>query len=65
VNSLVAEDYNPMNIYEFKILPSDERHLHKFNAASFNDIDKGDKNSMEACTIYTLPYWMGVYHKML
>ncbi len=35
VNFKVAEDYDPMNIYEFKVLPSDERRLHKFNSATF------------------------------
>lgn len=64
-NAQVAEDYDPMKIYEFKILPSDERGLHKFNGATFQNIDRGNPNSMEACTLYTLPYWMGVYHNML
>jgi hypothetical protein len=65
VNFKVSEDYDPMNIYEFKVLPSDERRLHKFNSGYFEDVIGGNPNSMEACTIYTLPYWLGVYHRLL
>ena len=54
-----------MNIYEIKVLPADERSIHKFNSGTFHNIDEGNPNSMQAATIYTLPYWMGVYHNML
>jgi hypothetical protein len=65
INHIILEDYDPINIYEMKVLPADERSIHKFNEATFVGIDKANTNSMEACTVYTLPYWMGVYHKML
>jgi hypothetical protein len=29
------EDYDAMNIYEMKVLPPDERSIHKFNGATF------------------------------
>jgi hypothetical protein len=29
------EDYDAMNIYEMKVLPADERSIHKFNGATF------------------------------
>lgn len=54
-----------MNIYEMKVLPADERSIHKFNGATFEDIARGSLTEMEASTLFTLPYWMGVYHKML
>lgn len=35
-----------MNIYEFKVLPADERRLHKFNGATFENVMGGNANSM-------------------
>lgn len=54
-----------MNIYEFRVLPADERRIHKFNGATFQNVMGGNARSIEACTLYTLPYWLGVYHEFL
>jgi hypothetical protein len=35
INHLIMEDYDAMNIYEMKVLPPDERSIHKFNGATF------------------------------
>ena len=53
-----------MNIYEIQVLPHDERSVHKFNANTFN-LRNDDGNGIEASTSYTLPLWLGVYHRML
>jgi len=39
VNFKINPDYDPMNIYEFKVLPADERSIHKFNGATFANAD--------------------------
>jgi len=52
-------------MYKIKPLPPDERSLHKFNGPTYTNIDKGNKNSKEAATLFTLPYWLGVYHNMI
>ncbi len=57
--------YDPLNLYEIKVLPKDERNMDKFNAATFEHPFSGSPNSMEPPTTYTLPYWLGVYHKMI
>lgn len=41
INYKVVEDYDPMNIYEFRVLPPDERKLHKFNNGYFVDVMGG------------------------
>ena len=65
-NRKVFADYDPVNIYEIKPLPADERSYHKFNGATFSKIDQNHSPSiMEAATMYTLPYWLGVYHGMI
>lgn len=35
INYKIVEDYDPINIYEFKVLPADERPIKKFNSATF------------------------------
>lgn len=35
LNKKVVPDYDPENIYEMKVLPSDERAIKKFNSATF------------------------------
>jgi hypothetical protein len=64
-NYEINEKFDPMNMYEMHPLPPDERSLHKFNDATFTNIDKGNKNAKEAATLFTLPYWLGVYHNMI
>ena len=54
-----------MNIYEINPLPQDERNIHKYNRATYVSIDSSNKNSWESATVFTLPYWLGVYHKMI
>jgi hypothetical protein len=39
INYNVFPDYKPNMIYQIKALPADERSLHKFNGASFDNID--------------------------
>lgn len=46
-------------------LPQDERSLHKYNGVTYDRIDRGNPNVIEAATVFTLPYWLGVYHKMI
>jgi hypothetical protein len=65
INYKINADYDPLNIYEIKVLPKDEKSLHKFNAATYGEIYDGDPNGMEPPTTYTLPFWLGVYHKMI
>ena len=66
INRKVFPGFDPNNIYQMKVLPADERSLHKFNGANFDKPD-GDHapNNMEGSTTYTLPYWFGLYHNML
>ena len=64
MNYVVFPEYDPMNLYELKVLPHDERSVHKFNGNTLN-IRNDDGKGVEASTSYTLPLWMGVYHKML
>lgn len=50
---------------EYTVAPPDERSMHKYNGPSYR-LDSGhEPDSMEGSTTYTLPYWLGVYHKML
>lgn len=65
INYKIDPNYDPMNIYDYKVLPADERSIHKFNGATFDNIFSSSVNGMEAATIYTLPYWLGVYHGMI
>ncbi len=65
INYQIKANYDPMNIYDNKVLPADERSIHKFNAATFESIYSSSPNTMEAATIFTLPYWLGVYHNMI
>lgn len=39
--------------------------MHKYNGPTFTNIDRGNSNNKEAATLFTLPYWLGVYHKMI
>ena len=61
----IFPNFDPMNIYQIKVLPGDERSVHKFNGATFTKIDAHSPTTMEAATLFTLPYWLGVYHGML
>ena len=54
-----------MNMYPIHVLPPDERSVHKFNGPTFTSIDGGNKNTKEAATLFTLPYWLGVYHNLI
>lgn len=49
---------------EIRVVPQDERSLHKFNGSTYK-LGDGDANRMEGSTTYTLPYWMGRYHNMI
>jgi hypothetical protein len=65
-NKKTFPNFNPNNIYEVKALPADERSIHKFNGATFENIDGShNPNSMQPSTTYTLPYWLGVYHNLI
>lgn len=64
-NYEVSSKFDPMNIYEINPLPQDERNIHKYNRATYVSIDSNNKNSWESATVFTLPYWLGVYHKMI
>ena len=46
INYTVLKTYDPMNIYEFKVLPADERSVHKFNGATFENINSGNKDQI-------------------
>lgn len=46
INYQINPDYDPMNIYEIKVLPKDERTIKKFNGATYEGIYGGDPNSM-------------------
>ena len=50
---------------DYAVAPADERGLHKFNLSTYRLDTYYDVNKMEGSTTYTLPYWMGRYHKML
>jgi hypothetical protein len=65
LNKTLDPNYNPENIYQIKVLPQDERSLHKFNGTTFTDISSSNSNDTESSTTYTLPYWLGRYHGML
>ena len=65
LNQKVFPDYKPENIYQIKVLPQDERFMHKYNQSSFKENSSSNPNTMEASTVYTLPYWFGRYHNML
>ena len=65
-NKIIFPDFDPSSIYEIKVLPADERRIHKFNGGTFDHTDLDHAPGViEAATIYTLPYWFGVYHGML
>lgn len=64
-NYEVFSDFNPNKIYEINPLPQDERGMHKYNGVTYENIDRGNPNHFEAATVFTLPYWLGVYHKMI
>jgi hypothetical protein len=38
INSKIDPNYDPINIYDYKPLPSDERSIHKFNGGSLENI---------------------------
>ncbi len=44
LNLKVFPEFHPNNIYEIKVLPADERSIHKYNGATFNKVDL-DHNS--------------------
>jgi hypothetical protein len=49
-----------------KVLPADERSIHKFNGATFEKIyNSHNPRSIQPSTTYTLPYWLGVYHGLI
>lgn len=50
---------------DWAVAAPDERSLHKYNSSSYYLSIYDNKNTMEASTTYTLPYWLGVYHGML
>ena len=50
---------------EWAVAAPDERTVHKFNNNTYDISGNYSPNCLEASTIYTLPYWMGVYHSML
>lgn len=49
---------------EIRVVPFDERSVHKYNGSSYKLTDD-NINRMEGSTTYTLPYWMGRYHGMI
>lgn len=49
---------------EVRVVPQDERALHKFNGSTY-ELSPSNVNRMEGSTTYTLPYWMGRYHNMI
>lgn len=65
VNFKTFAPYDPSNIYQIKVLPHDERSVHKFNGTTFENLSGANANSMEPATTYTLPYWFGRYHNMV
>ncbi|MGB4033718.1 MAG: hypothetical protein WBM21_02630 [Christensenellales bacterium] len=50
---------------KWAVAAPDERALHKYNGNTYNLHTHYNPNSMEGSTTYTLPFWMGMYHKML
>ena len=52
---------------EIRVVPFDERSVHKYNRSSYKLTDGGrdNPNEAEGSTTYTLPYWMGRYHNMI
>jgi hypothetical protein len=42
----VFENFDPLVFYEIKILPADERAVHKFNSATFQTVADGNYNDM-------------------
>ena len=65
INKKVMSSYDPYNIYEIKVLPQDERALHRYDRSSFKKNSVDESNSIETAYTYTLPYWLGRYHAML
>ena len=65
INKKVMSSYDPYNIYEIKVLPQDERALHRYDRSSFKKNSADESNSIETAYTYTLPYWLGRYHGML
>lgn len=49
---------------EYAVAAPDERGIHKFNNSTYI-LNSDNPYCLEGSTTYTLPYWMGVYHKML
>ncbi len=49
---------------DWKVAAPDERGLHKFNNSTYV-LEEYSPNQMEGGTTYTLPFWLGMYHKML
>ena len=65
INKKVMPNYDPYKIYEIKVLPQDERALHRYDRSSFKKNSADESNSIETAYTYTLPYWLGRYHNML
>ena len=64
-NFVLDPDYDPHQIYGIKVLPADERALNKMNNTTFTNISGARPSFMQPSTVYTLPYWFGIYHHML
>ena len=49
------------------LLPPDERAISKYDRDSLHDVNEesGGKNTVETCSPFTLPYWMGRYYGIL
>ncbi len=46
INFKINPNYDPLNIYDYKVLPADERSIHKFNGATFDNIFSSSINGM-------------------
>ena len=47
---------------EIRVVPADERGIHKFDNSTYNLNHKNNPQLMEGCTNFTMPYWIGRYH---
>ena len=50
---------------EIRVVPADERGIHKFDNSTYNLNHKNNPQLMEGCTNFTMPYWIGRYHGLI
>ena len=50
---------------EIRVVPADERGIHKFDNTTYNLNHKNNPQLMEGCTNFTMPYWLGRYHGLI